>query len=191
MSKRAWGVIGRAEGPWKQDRLGGRSSVFWEIMTAPAVSSPHSCFYCLNWSCEQKPLRVDLTSQAVSVMAEALAVYKKPSYTLERQACLCPRWRCINMIVTSLAPVETSATLRLAFRATAPQQVACCSEYLPVLVASCFSNSGTIRSRVQNSCGLVGTCWSPSIRLQCSFTLKENRSPWQTGLSWRIERGCG
>lgn len=91
----------------------------------------------LKWSCELNPLQLDLVSQAVSVMAEALAVCREPRYILERQACLCPRWRFINMIVTSLAPLETSATLRLAFRAMAPQQVACCSEYLPALF-TCF-----------------------------------------------------
>lgn len=91
----------------------------------------------LKWSCELNPLQLDLVSQAVSVMAEALAMCREPRYILERQACLCPRWRFINMVVTSLAPLETSATLRLAFRAMAPQQVACCSEYLPALF-TCF-----------------------------------------------------
>lgn len=53
--------------------------------------------------------------------------------------------------------------------------------YLLELITSRFSNSGAMKSLVQNSCGLVGTCWSPLTRPQCSFTVEENRLPGELG----------
>lgn len=52
MSKWAWGAIGRTKGPWKQDRLGGRGSVFWEIMKPPCHVLWSLLLHGLKWSHE-------------------------------------------------------------------------------------------------------------------------------------------
>lgn len=100
----------------------------------------------LKWSHEEQPLGVDLASQLFSVMTEDMAVCKEPRYTLEGQAYLGPRWRFINTIVTPLALLGTSATLRLAFRAMVPRQVTCYSEYLTVFLFPAFQTQAPLRA---------------------------------------------